>query len=92
MNIPPGFIVQDNKLIFTQTSTKGNSTDYILKIKKNMYGLKQAGKNWFDHLRTSLINRGFKQSAIDPCLFIRSNCIIIVYVEVAFYLPKQILS
>ena len=64
MNIPPGFIIQDGVPTFTTSSTRGNSTDYLLKFKKNMYGLKQAGK-----------------SAIDPCLFIRPNCMIIVYVD-----------
>jgi hypothetical protein len=81
MNIPPGFIVQNNNLVFTRSSTKGNSMEHVLKIKKNMYGLKQAGNNWFDTLHASLIAPGFSQSSIDPCLFIRSNCIIIVYVD-----------
>ena len=69
MNIPPGFIVNDNNLTFTRSSTKGNSSDYVLHIKRNMYGLKQAGNNWFGTLKTSLLTRGFTQSAIDPCLF-----------------------
>jgi hypothetical protein len=57
MNIPPGFLVQNNKLVFTQSSTKGNSTDFVLRIKQNMYGLKQAGNNWFDTLKESLLTR-----------------------------------
>jgi hypothetical protein len=39
MNIPPGFIVDHNTLIFTSSSTRGNSIDYILKLNKNIYGL-----------------------------------------------------
>jgi hypothetical protein len=46
-----------------------------------MYGLKQAGNNWFHHLCQSLLDRNFTQSAIDPCLFICNNCIIIIYVD-----------
>jgi hypothetical protein len=46
-----------------------------------MYGLKQATNNWFDTLHQSLLTRGFSQSSIDPCLFIRANCIIVVYVD-----------
>jgi hypothetical protein len=69
INIPPGFIVNNNNLSFTRSSTKRNSSDYVLCIKRNMYCLKQAGNNWFDTLKTSLLTRGFTQSAIDPCLF-----------------------
>jgi hypothetical protein len=53
MNIPPGFIVDNNSLIFTHSSTKDNSKDYVLSIKKNMYGLWQAVNNWFDTLHAS---------------------------------------
>jgi hypothetical protein len=81
MNIPAGFIVEHNKLIFTSSSTKNNSANHVLRIKKNMYGLKQAGNNWFDVLRHSLLQRGFTQSSYDPCLFIRKDCILIVYVD-----------
>lgn len=89
MNIPPGFVVQNDKLVFTRESTKGNSLQYVLRIKKNMYGLRQAGNNWFDKLHESLLARGFKQSSIDPCLFIRSNCIIVFYVDDCLLFAKE---
>lgn len=77
MNIPPGFIVQNNTLVFTHSSTHGNSSEFVLRIRKNMYGLKQAGNNWFNTLKDSLQAHGLTQSSIEPCLFIHSNCIII---------------
>jgi hypothetical protein len=81
LNIPPGFTVHNNELIFAHSSTKGINKDWALKFKKNVYGLKQAGNNWFHCLKQSLFDCGFTQSSIDPCLFIRHNCIIIVYVD-----------
>jgi hypothetical protein len=81
MNIPPGFIVDNNRLIFTRDSTKHNSKHHVLKVLKNIYGLRQAGNVWFDKLRDSLLCRGFTQSQIDPCLFYRKDCIFIVYVD-----------
>jgi hypothetical protein len=81
LNVLPGFLVTDNKLVFTTSSTQGINKDWALKIKRNVYGLKQAGNNWFHHLKQSLIDRGFSQSSINPCLFIRNNCIIIIYVD-----------
>jgi hypothetical protein len=89
LNIPPGFIVQNNTLVFSGSSTKGVNQDWALKLKKNMYGLKQAGNNWFHCLKQSLIDRGFTQSSIDPCLFIRNNCIVIVYVDDCLLFAKS---
>jgi hypothetical protein len=56
-------------------------TDRCLKLKKNLYGTKQAGRNWFLHLRQGLLKAGFRQSQIDPCLYLRNNCIMVVYVD-----------
>jgi hypothetical protein len=57
------------------------SGDYVLKLKKSFYGLKQAPKTFFDHLRTGLIERGFQQSAVDPCLFMKEAMLCVaVYV------------
>jgi len=82
MTIPPGFTVSNNtSLEFTGTSDADINILYVLRIKKNMYGLKQAGNNWLDSLCTSLIKFGFRQSDHDPCLFILHNCLILVYVD-----------
>ena len=43
--------------------------EYVLHLKKSLYGLKQAPLSWYDHLKGHLEQRGFKQSAFDPCLF-----------------------
>jgi hypothetical protein len=88
LNIPPGFTVHNNKLIFSGSFTKGINKDGALKLKKNMYGLKQARNNWFHCLKQSLIDRGFTRSSIDPCFFIHKNCIIIVYVDDCLIFPK----
>jgi hypothetical protein len=33
MNIPPGFVIQNGKLVFSRSSNKGNSQSHILQIK-----------------------------------------------------------
>jgi hypothetical protein len=43
--------------------------------------LHQVGNNWFDALHSSLQALGFSQSQHDPCLFIRKDCLILVYVD-----------
>jgi transposase InsO family protein len=55
--------------------------DPIIKLNKSLYGGALAAKHWFDKLSTGLKARGFRQSALDPCLFIRSDMIIVAYVD-----------
>ncbi len=41
--------------------------DMVLKLKKSLYGTKQAPRAWFLKLKECLEKRGFKQSTLDPC-------------------------
>jgi hypothetical protein len=56
MHIPAQFIVENGTLKFSPDPTPGNSDVYVLLISKNLYGLKQAGNNWFDKLCDSLLS------------------------------------
>ncbi len=40
------------------------------RLKKCIYGLKQASRNWFGCLKAALEKAGLKQTEADPCLFI----------------------
>jgi hypothetical protein len=59
MHIPPSFEVVNNTLQFTTSSTKGTSSNFVLEINKNVYGLQQAGNNWFIELCGSLLAMKF---------------------------------
>ena len=59
----------------------GGKRDHVLKLKKNLYGSKQAGKVWFRHLLKGLKQRGFKQSRADECVFYKGSTIFVVYVD-----------
>ena len=50
-------------------------------MNKYIYGTRQAAENWFDMLKTGLEYEGFKQNKVDPCIFVRNNCIVIFYVD-----------
>ena len=55
--------------------------DRVLKLITSLYGLRQAPKTFFEKLRDGLVERGFKQSAMDPCLFLKDQMICVVYVD-----------
>ncbi len=40
-----------------------------VKLRKSLYGLKQAGRDWFLAHTQALLDMGFQQSRVDPCLF-----------------------
>jgi hypothetical protein len=90
MRVPQGWYVTDQGRLVQHTDPKFQDKAHYLKLKKNLYGCKQAARNWFKKLSEGLINQGFKQSSTDSCLFIRQDCIIIVYVDdCLFFSPKS---
>jgi hypothetical protein len=59
----------------------GNSKDHVLKLLKNIYGQKQAGRVWNSFLVDKLTSIGFQHSTIDDCVFFRSKVVFMVYVD-----------
>ena len=66
---PPGVILAD---------TNGET---VLKLLKNLYGLKDAGLTWYEHLTKGLDELGFKPTKSDPCIFIKGQNVVIIYVD-----------
>ena len=54
---------------------------YVLALKKSLYGLKQASSNWYECLKKGLERRGFKESAANPCVFMKKHMIVLTYVD-----------
>lgn len=57
----------------------------VCKLKRSIYGLKQASRQWNKELTSKLEAAGFKQSHHDHCLFVRGSgtnlLILLVYVD-----------
>ncbi len=56
----------------------GNSKDHILKLLKNIYGQKQAGRVWNSFLVDKLTSLGYTSSLIDDCIYFRGDIIFMV--------------
>ena len=70
----PNFYISD-LTSFTDRFTK------VYKLLRNIYGLKDSGRTWFDFLKKGLIERGWSPSEIDPCLFNKNGILLIFYVD-----------
>jgi hypothetical protein len=69
MEVPPGFNVNKAK------------KKYCLKLKKNIYRAKQAGRVWNKHLDKGLIKLGYVASRIDPCVYYKGQSVFMLYVD-----------
>ena len=63
--------------------------EFVIELKKSLYGLKQSGLNWFEKLKKGLEDRGFRGSQIDPCVFLSKDTICLVYVDDCIMISKS---
>jgi hypothetical protein len=81
MHVPQGWHVNQSGKLAQHQDPKFQDKSHYLKLKKNLYGCKQAARNWFKMLSEGLLKEGFVQSATDSCLFLQQDCLIVVYVD-----------
>ncbi len=55
--------------------------DEVLHLKQTLYGLKQSPWYFFGYIIKRLINTGLTSSKFDPCLFMSTSLIVIVYFD-----------
>ena len=59
---------------------RGNG-DEVLKLKRTLYSLKQSPRYFFEYFTERLLRQGLTASKFDPCLFIGTNVICMVYID-----------
>ena len=89
MQVPEKFRVSEGKLTLDETAPHPSRQDNVVKLIKNVYGLKDASKTWVDHISSGLIDFGFTRSEVDPCLFIKGNLLFCLYVDDAICLTPD---
>jgi hypothetical protein len=69
MEIPLGF------------SFNGSRKTHVLLLIKNLYGQRQAGRTWQQHLNKGLAENGFTPSVADECVWYHGNVTFMYYVD-----------
>ena len=62
---------------------------YILELKRNLYGQRDAPIKFYEHLRHGLEERDFKASSFDPCLFKSLTVMILTYVDDCIFFARK---
>jgi len=61
-----------------------------LKLIKNLYGQKQAGRVWNQYMHDGLVARGFEQSEVDMCVYYRESVTLMIYTDDGIFMaPNQ---
>ena len=63
--------------------------DCVLKLKQNLYGLKDGGRTWWEHCSEGLLSMGFKPSKVDKCVYIKDEVVIVCYVDDVLMFTKS---
>jgi len=81
LKIPQGWYVDDDNNLQKHADAKHRDREHYIQLLKNLYGCKQGARNWWKHLSKGLIARGFHPSATDNCLYIRKDCLLVLYTD-----------
>ena len=74
MKFPQGY----NSKYLPEGVTRGS---HVLKLLRNIYSNKAAGRVWNKYLDKGLQEAGFEPSKVDPCLYYKEGVILLVYVD-----------
>jgi len=71
----------DEEIYMEQPQGFQDGTNRVCRLRKAIYGLKQASRAWYTTLHVFLTAKGLKRSRVDPCLYYGDGMIIFVYVD-----------
>lgn len=85
MKLPRGYTHIGCRITINQGEIKSVPSNLVYRLKKSLYGLRQAPRNWFSKLSTTLKSLGFTQSLADYSLFMHTTAtfitLVLVYVD-----------
>jgi len=78
MNLPPG--------LYGKKGFEGK----VLRLNRSLYGHRYAAKLFYELIRKVLVGKlNFRVSPHNHCLFIRSDCLIVTWVDDAIIITKE---
>jgi Reverse transcriptase (RNA-dependent DNA polymerase) len=75
MKIPKDFLVEGHT----------RKTHVLIKLIKNVYGQKQAGRVWNQHQQSAVLELGWKKSRATDCLYYKGKVFFVVYRSTTVY-------
>ena len=76
----------EEELYLEQPQGFSDDTDKVCRLRKAIYGLKQAGRAWNKKLDAELKDMNLRQSAMDSCIYFNSDYSIIIAIYVDDFL------
>ena len=87
MDLPAGFFSLDENILEVTNRLKNKfemeqaNKKVCLKLNHALYGLVQAARSWWLKFVNALVNVGFEQGEVDPCLiFWKNECGILILI------------
>lgn len=88
MDVVTAFLHGDieEEIYMVQPEAFNDGTERVCRLKKSLYGLKQASKAWYTKLNDAIVEFGLRRSNWDPCVYFKRDSngkliIVAVYVD-----------
>jgi len=82
MDISNAFLnAECDRDIIMRLPAMGSTRGILVRLNKSLYGLKQAGRLWGQHLKQSFEQLGFVQNDLDTTVYTKGDIVIAVYVD-----------
>jgi hypothetical protein len=75
--------------VYCEMPPRFTQKGHVLKLKKSLYGLSQAPLLFFEAIRGAMIDRGFRPSDNDECLFIHKDMICLIWVDDCLFFSRE---
>jgi hypothetical protein len=82
----------DEEIYMMLPKQNKDSKPEFVRLLKSLYGLKQAGKLWFENIKKVLLADGFDQASGDECIFTKYDSLNNVDIDVCLYVDDLLIS